>query len=246
MKTAQDAPADETAGLVIIGQGALTGADGEAVLAMAMQIAEARKAGLLVLHTAAGRVGAMDVGAVTEGGLEAAMDGAEVIYSLGADEVEIPRGPFVIYQGSHGDRGAHRADVILPARRLDRGKRPVRQHRGPPAAGAIAPVSRRARRRRTGRSCARSRVRWERRCPTTRWRRCAGRWSPRCRTSPRSTRCRKTPGPRLRPASPATAICGLAVSEFYLTNPIARASALMGELARMARERASAPQMAAE
>jgi len=45
------------------------------------------------------------------------MDGikdAEVIYNLGADEVEIEAGPFVIYQGSHGDRGAHRADIILP------------------------------------------------------------------------------------------------------------------------------------
>ena len=67
-----------------------------------------------MLHTAAGRVGAMDVGAVTEGGIDATMDGADVIYALGADEVEIPAGPFVIYQGSHGDRGAHRADVILP------------------------------------------------------------------------------------------------------------------------------------
>jgi len=69
---------------------------------------------MMVLHTAAGRVGAMDVDAVTEGGLEAAIDGADVIYNLGADEVEIAAGPFVIYQGSHGDRGAHRADVILP------------------------------------------------------------------------------------------------------------------------------------
>ncbi|MDA7963064.1 molybdopterin-dependent oxidoreductase, partial [Ruegeria sp.] len=39
---------------------------------------------------------------------------ADVIYNLGADEVEIGDGAFVIYQGSHGDRGAHRADVILP------------------------------------------------------------------------------------------------------------------------------------
>jgi NADH-quinone oxidoreductase subunit G len=69
----------------------------------------------LVLHTAAGRVGAMDVGAVTEGGLTAATDGAEVIYNLGADEVEIAAGPFVIYQGSHGDRGANRADIIFPS-----------------------------------------------------------------------------------------------------------------------------------
>ncbi len=105
--------------LVIVGQGALREADGAAVLGHAMKLAETSNSKLLVLHTAAARVGALDVGAVTEGGLDAAIEGVEVIYSLGADEVEIaPRdqgGPFVIYQGSHGDRGAHRADLILPA-----------------------------------------------------------------------------------------------------------------------------------
>ena len=68
----------------------------------------------MVLHTAAARVGAMDVGATTKGGLDAALDGADVVYNLGADEVDIAEDAFVIYQGSHGDRGAHRADVILP------------------------------------------------------------------------------------------------------------------------------------
>ncbi|AUR07261.1 NADH-quinone oxidoreductase subunit NuoG [Phaeobacter inhibens] len=100
--------------LVIVGQGALREADGLAVLAHAQKYAALTESKLLVLHTAAGRVGAMDINAVTEGGLEAAIDGAEVIYNLGADEVEIDAGAFVIYQGSHGDRGAHRADVILP------------------------------------------------------------------------------------------------------------------------------------
>ena len=104
----------DTPGLVVVGQGALNEADGEAVLALAMKVAEAGNSQLLVLHTAAGRVGAMDVGAATEGGLVAALEGAEVIYNLGADEVEVQPGAFVIYQGSHGDRGAHRADVILP------------------------------------------------------------------------------------------------------------------------------------
>ncbi|HHS89511.1 MAG TPA: NADH-quinone oxidoreductase subunit G [Rhodobacteraceae bacterium] len=104
----------EVPSLVIVGQGAINEADGEAVLAHAMKLAELTKSKLLVLHTAASRVGAMDVGAVTKGGMAAALDGADVIYSLGADEVEIGKGPFVIYQGSHGDRGAHRADVILP------------------------------------------------------------------------------------------------------------------------------------
>ncbi|WP_439109968.1 NADH-quinone oxidoreductase subunit NuoG [Lentibacter sp.] len=106
--------ADAGENLVIIGQGAIREADGAAVLAAAMQLAEATGAKLLVLHTAASRVGAMDIGAVTEGGLSAATDGADVVYNLGADEVDIAAGAFVIYQGSHGDRGAHRADVILP------------------------------------------------------------------------------------------------------------------------------------
>jgi NADH-quinone oxidoreductase subunit G len=101
--------------MVIIGQGALVEADGEAVLAHAMKLAENSASGFLVLHTAASRVGAMDVGAVTEGGLAAALNAAEAVYNLGADEVEIAPGAFVVYQGSHGDRGAHRADVILPA-----------------------------------------------------------------------------------------------------------------------------------
>ncbi len=100
--------------IVILGQGALREADGAAVLAHAMQIAADSQSRLLVLHTAAARVGAMDVGAVTDGGLAAAVDGADVIWSLGADELDIAPGAFVIYQGSHGDRGAHRADLILP------------------------------------------------------------------------------------------------------------------------------------
>ncbi|WP_373050245.1 NADH-quinone oxidoreductase subunit NuoG [Thalassovita aquimarina] len=100
--------------VVIVGQGALREADGLAVLAAAQKLAEDTGSKLMVLHTAASRVGAMDVGAVTEGGVEAATEGAEVIYNLGADEVEIGAGAFVIYQGSHGDLGAHRADLILP------------------------------------------------------------------------------------------------------------------------------------
>ncbi|MGR3433371.1 MAG: NADH-quinone oxidoreductase subunit NuoG, partial [Shimia sp.] len=106
--------AQDGAGIVILGQGALMGDDGAAVLGAVMEMVEATGSKLLVLHGAAGRVGAMDVGATCDDGM-AALDGAEVIYNLGADEVDVPAGPFVIYQGSHGDRGAHRADVILPA-----------------------------------------------------------------------------------------------------------------------------------
>jgi NADH-quinone oxidoreductase subunit G len=109
---AEAKPGDEA--LVIVGQGAICEGDGIAVLGQCMALAEKSGGKMMVLHTAASRVGALDVGAVTEGGLDSAMDGADVVFNLGADEVEIADGPFVIYQGSHGDRGAHRADVILP------------------------------------------------------------------------------------------------------------------------------------
>ena len=99
--------------IVIVGMGALARADGAEVLADAMAFAEKTKSEFMVLHTAASRVGAMDIGAVAENGI-GDITSAEVIYNLGADEGDIPTGPFVIYQGSHGDRGAHRADIILP------------------------------------------------------------------------------------------------------------------------------------
>ncbi|MCK0148757.1 NADH-quinone oxidoreductase subunit NuoG [Marivita sp. S6314] len=113
-KGVSDETRDDKNTIVIVGQGALREADGAAVLAAAQQMAERSGSKFMVLHTAAGRVGAMDAGCTTDGGMDAAIDGAEVIYNLGADEVEIADGPFVIYQGSHGDRGAHRADIILP------------------------------------------------------------------------------------------------------------------------------------
>ena len=109
-----EAVATENA-VVIVGQGAINEGDGVAVLSQAMALTEKLGGKMLVLHTAASRVGAMDVGAVTEGGMTAALEGAEVVYNLGADEIDVADGPFVIYQGSHGDRGAHRADLILPA-----------------------------------------------------------------------------------------------------------------------------------
>jgi len=102
-------------GVMIIGQGAISGPDGEDVLKTAMATAQAAQSKVLILHTAAARVGGMDIGFTAQGGPDAAVDGADVIYNLGVDEVDISAGPFVIYQGSHGDRGAHRADVILPS-----------------------------------------------------------------------------------------------------------------------------------
>jgi len=111
--------------LIILGQGALMREDGAAIMALAAKVAQKVGAvtddwnGFSVLHTAAARVGALDLGFVPgEGGLDAqamAGEGAlDVLFLLGADEIAIPPGAFVIYQGTHGDRGAHRADVILP------------------------------------------------------------------------------------------------------------------------------------
>ncbi|MEM8871925.1 MAG: NADH-quinone oxidoreductase subunit NuoG [Pseudomonadota bacterium] len=104
----------EKSKVVVLGQAALNREDGADVLAAVLKLCDTTNAKLLILHTAASRVGAMDLGFATDGGMDAAMDEAEVIFSLGADEVDIAPGPLVIYQGSHGDRGAHRADVILP------------------------------------------------------------------------------------------------------------------------------------
>jgi NADH-quinone oxidoreductase subunit G len=116
--------------MLIVGQGALARPDGAAILASAREIAERYAmvkddwCGFNVLHTAAARVGGLDLGLVPEpGGRDVAgiLEGAgkgeiEVVFLLGADEIDVDRRgeAFVIYQGHHGDRGAARADVILP------------------------------------------------------------------------------------------------------------------------------------
>ncbi|WP_421590905.1 NADH-quinone oxidoreductase subunit NuoG [Shinella sp. M27] len=110
--------------MIIIGQGALSRADGLAVLSAASALAEkvgAVKAdwnGLAVLHTAASRVGGLDLGFVPgEGGKTAAdmLSGTDVLFLLGADEMDFAnKSAFTVYIGSHGDNAAHVADVILP------------------------------------------------------------------------------------------------------------------------------------
>jgi NADH-quinone oxidoreductase subunit G len=116
--------------ILMVGQAALARTDGAAVLALAAKAAMTMGAikpgwnGFNILHHAAARVGGLDIGFVphdggldVEGMLDAASAGKlDVVYLLGADEIDMERlgNAFVIYQGSHGEQGAHRADVILP------------------------------------------------------------------------------------------------------------------------------------
>lgn len=113
--------------MIILGQGALNREDSAAIIKLAHDIAE--KYGMVtddwngfnVLHTAASRVAALDMGLVTDDGINGVLAGAEkgdikVVYNMGADEFDISRlaKAFVVYQGSHGDEGVKNADVILP------------------------------------------------------------------------------------------------------------------------------------
>ncbi|WBU53670.1 NADH-quinone oxidoreductase subunit NuoG [Paracoccus sp. SCSIO 75233] len=231
--------------MVIVGQGAIREADGEAVLAHAMRLAENTNSKLLILHTAAARVGAMDVGAVTEGGLDAAIDGAEVVYNLGADEVDIAPGAFVIYQGSHGDRGAHRADLILPGacyteenglfvNTEGRPQLAMRANFAPGVAKENWAILR-ALSAELG-----TKLPWDNLSALRRAlveavphlgqvdQVAANEWQPLDRFDLGNAGFR------------------YAVTDFYLTNPIARASALMGELSAMAAARSASPDLAAE
>ncbi len=122
--------------MVIVGAGAAARPDGAAVLGLAARVALAAMEGneaakdatwnaFNVLHTAASRVAGLDLGFVPadKNALDAqslvaavAKDKLDVLYLLGADEFDLPEtgSAFIVYQGSHGDRSAHRADVILP------------------------------------------------------------------------------------------------------------------------------------
>jgi NADH-quinone oxidoreductase subunit G len=113
--------------MVIVGQAALARPDGSAVLAASWRLAASVGAlapewhGFNVLHTAAARIGALDLGFVpgANGKSLARMleGGVDVLWLLGADELDTARigaSTFVVYQGHHGDVGAARADVILP------------------------------------------------------------------------------------------------------------------------------------
>jgi NADH-quinone oxidoreductase subunit G len=107
--------------MVIVGAAAAARPDGAAVLAAAAKIALLAGEGkgadwnaFNLLHMAASRVAGLDLGFVPGAAID--MGALEVVYLLGADELPLKdlRARFVVYQGSHGDAGAERADVVLP------------------------------------------------------------------------------------------------------------------------------------
>ena len=106
---------------LLLGQGALQGADGAAVRDLTRQIARAHGVvaiedgwnGFGTLQHTSSAAGALDVGFVP-GPTAAPLDALKVVYLLGADDVAAPKGAFVIYQGHHGDAGAQAADLVLP------------------------------------------------------------------------------------------------------------------------------------
>ncbi|WP_313136890.1 NADH-quinone oxidoreductase subunit NuoG [Paracoccus jeotgali] len=231
--------------IVIVGQGALREADGAAVLAHAMRLCENSNSKLLVLHTAASRVGAMDLGCVTEGGLDAAIDGAEVVYNLGADEVDIAPGAFVIYQGSHGDRGAHRADLILPAACYTEENGLFVNTEGRPQLAMRANFAPGVAKENWAILRALSAELGQ----TLPWDSLAALRRAMVEAVPHFARIDQVPENEWQPLDRfdlGRADFRNPIKDFYLTNPIARASALMGELSALAAARAQARPVAAE
>jgi NADH-quinone oxidoreductase subunit G len=182
----------------------------------------------------------MDVGAVTEGGLAAAIDGAEVIYNLGADEVEIAPGATVIYQGSHGDRGAHRADIILPAAAYTEENGLFVNTEGRPQLAM-----------RAGFAPGEAKENWAilralsaELGATQPWDTLAALRQALVAAHPHLGRIDEVPEnawKALTIKAPAKAEFVGAVKDFYLTNPIARASEVMADLAAMAKARGDRP-----
>jgi len=116
--------------VIIVGAGAVARNDGASILATAQAIATSCNVvrdgwnGFNLLHNAAARVGALDIGFVPQkggadmAGIVAAIEAKKIkmVYLLGTDEIDTSYwgDAFVVYQGHHGDIGAHRADVVLP------------------------------------------------------------------------------------------------------------------------------------
>ena len=110
---------------VIVGGGALAKGALEPALALAETFKLVRNLedgsvwnGFNVLHMAASRMGGLMLGYAQKGGIaDIVAAKPKMVISLGADEVDYTKfaGSMIVYIGHHGDKGAHAADVILPA-----------------------------------------------------------------------------------------------------------------------------------
>jgi NADH-quinone oxidoreductase subunit G len=175
-------------------------------------------------------------GRLTEGGMEAALEARQVIWNLGADEVEIAPGPFVIYQGEHGDRGAHRADLILPAAAYTEESGIFVNTEGRPQLAL-----------RAGFAPGEAKENWAILRAVSAAIGSPQPWDslPQLRQAlvaahPHLGEIDTVPEnelPQLAPAPLGSATFRNAIRDFFLTNPIARASQLMGELSSLERGR---------
>jgi NADH-quinone oxidoreductase subunit G len=237
--------------MVIVGAAAAARADGLAVLSAAARIALAAADGkepgwtpFNVLHSAASRVAGLDLGFVPDnGGLD--LTGLDVVYLLGADEIDMKRlgSAFVIYQGSHGDAGAQRADVVLPgaayteksatyvntegrAQTTDRAAFPPGDAKDDWA--IIRALSAHAGHRLPYNTLPALRAAMYKQVPEL------ARLDAVEPAGPKGVEALAAVGGKL-----GTEPFGVAVADFYLTNPIARASAVMAELSAF--KQAAAP-----
>ena len=254
--------------LVIVGAGAYARADGAAVVALAARVAQAALngadegwAGFNVLQTAASRVAGLDLGFVpgssgldVAGMVTASAKGAlDLLFLLGADELPVDKlgaGTFVVYQGSHGDAGAHRADVILPGAAYTEKAATYANTEGRvqmTAKAAAAPglakedwTILRALSAHVGQTLPYDDIGALR----------AGMYT----SAPHLARLGvisagnpEAVGALARSAGPVTAGSFVnAIHDFYLTNPIARASAVMAEMSALKKNSAGAARDAAE
>jgi NADH-quinone oxidoreductase subunit G len=170
----------------------------------------------------------------------AAIGQADVLYNLGADELDIAAaadgGPFVIYQGSHGDRGAHRADVILPGAAYTEESGLFVNTEGRPQLA-----------QRAGFAPGEAKENWAilralsaELCAVQPWDSLAQLRKAIVKDHPHLGQIDVVPENEWTALPQGTLADGpfkYAVSDFYLTNPIARASQLMGELSAQAAAR---------
>ncbi|MEY4672124.1 MAG: hypothetical protein RLZZ415_2003 [Pseudomonadota bacterium] len=119
-KDAADALKNAQRPAIILGGAAL----GKGALGPALALAEKYKLvrdgwnGFNVLHMAAARMGGLMLGYAQKGGIADLIKAKpKLLLSLGADEVDYTKfaDSIVVYVGHHGDKGAHAADIILPA-----------------------------------------------------------------------------------------------------------------------------------